>query len=62
MSYCLGHTEDNAEVKKVVDEVQGKREWVMWAGKTLMLHLHTQMEMEKADAEWAEQDAMDDLR
>jgi hypothetical protein len=30
-------------------------------GKTLMLWLHAQMAMEKADAARAEQDAMDDL-
>jgi hypothetical protein len=39
MSYQLGRTEDDAEVKKAVDEVQEyydvqeKREWVDWAGK-----------------------------
>jgi hypothetical protein len=39
MSYRLGCTEDNTEVKKVVDEVQeyynvqDKREWLNWAGK-----------------------------
>jgi hypothetical protein len=60
--------EDDAEVKKAVDEaqgvfdMQGKRQWVEWAGKTLMSRLHMQMAMEKADVEWVEQDAMDDLR
>jgi hypothetical protein len=50
--YHLGCTEEDAEVKKVVDEVQGyydvqeKREWVEWAGKTLMPRLHTQIAME----------------
>jgi hypothetical protein len=68
MSYHLGRTEEDTEVKKAVDEaqayfnVQDKREWVEWAGKTLMPCLHAQMAMEKADAERAEQDAMDDLQ
>jgi hypothetical protein len=37
MSYWLGHTEDDDEVKKAVDkvqeyyDVQDKREWVEWA-------------------------------
>jgi hypothetical protein len=44
--------EDDVNVKKVVDEaqeyydVQDKREWVEWAGKTLMPHLHVQIAME----------------
>jgi hypothetical protein len=60
--------EDDAEVKKAVDEAQGvydahgKREWVEWAGKTLMPWLHTQMVMERADTMRAEQDAMDEER
>jgi hypothetical protein len=68
MSYRLGRTEDDAEVKKAVDkaqeyyDVQEKREWVEWVGKVLMPRLHVQIVMEKADTEWAEQDAMDDLR
>jgi hypothetical protein len=68
MSYQLGCTEDNAEVKKVVDEAQEyydaqeKREWVEWAGKMLMLRLHAQMVIEKVDAARAEQDMMDELR
>jgi hypothetical protein len=55
MSYRLGRTEDDTEVKKVVDEAQGyydaqeKREWVNWVGKVLMPHLHAQVAMEKAD-------------
>jgi hypothetical protein len=66
MSYRLGCTEDNAEVKEVVDEVQeyydaqDKREWVEWAGKTLMPRLHVQIAMEKVDMARAEQDVMDD--
>jgi hypothetical protein len=46
MSYRLGRTEDDINVKKVLDEVQEyynaqeKREWVEWAGKTLMPQLH----------------------
>jgi hypothetical protein len=65
MSYQLSHTEDDAEVKKAVDEVQGvydvhgKREWVEWAGKTLMPCLHVQMVTEQADTMRAEQDAID---
>jgi hypothetical protein len=68
MSYRLGRTEDDAEVKKAVDEVQeyydaqDRRDWVEWAGKMLMPHLHVQIAMEKADTVRAEQDAMDDLR
>jgi hypothetical protein len=60
MFYHLGCTEDDVEVKKAVDEVQGvydmhgKREWLEWAGKTLMLCLHMQMAMERVDAERAE--------
>jgi hypothetical protein len=60
MSYLLGHTEDNVDMKKAVDEVkeyynmQEKREWVELAGKTLMLCLHAQIAMEKADTVRAE--------
>jgi hypothetical protein len=49
MSYRLGRTEDDIDMKKAVDEVQGyydaqdKREWVEWAGKTLMPQLHAQI-------------------
>jgi hypothetical protein len=48
--------EDNIDMKKVVNKVQEyydaqeKREWVEWAGKTLMLRLHTQIAMETVDA------------
>jgi hypothetical protein len=68
MSYCLARTEDDAEVKKAVDKAQavydkyGKWEWVKWAGKTLMPRLHTQIEMERADAMRAEQDALEEER
>jgi hypothetical protein len=47
--------EDDAKVKKVVDEAQeyydaqDKREWVEWVGKTLMPRLHAQIAMEKVD-------------
>jgi hypothetical protein len=64
MSYRLGCTEDDAEVKKDVEEAQeyydaqDKREWVEWAGKVLMPRLHAQIAMEKVDAARAEQDAM----
>jgi hypothetical protein len=67
MSYRLGHMEEDAEVKKAVDEaqeyfdVQEKREWVEWVGKMLMPHLHVQMAMEKADVEWVEEDVMANL-
>jgi hypothetical protein len=43
MSYRLGCTEDNVDVKKVVNKAQEyynaqeKREWVKWVGKTLQL-------------------------
>jgi hypothetical protein len=49
MSYCLGHTEDNVDIKKAVDEAQAyynaqeKWEWVERAGKILMPQLHVQM-------------------
>jgi hypothetical protein len=53
MLYRLARTEDDAEVEEAVDKAQGiyntqgKREWVEWAGKTLMPCLHTQMVMER---------------
>jgi hypothetical protein len=65
MSYNLERTEEDAEVKKAVDEVQGvydahgKREWVEWVGKMLMPHMHVQMVMERADVERVEQDTID---
>jgi hypothetical protein len=68
MSYTLSRTEDDAEVKTAVDEAQGvydvrgKREWVEWAGKTLMPRLHAQIEMERADAMRAEQDTIEEER
>jgi hypothetical protein len=68
MSHHLGHTEDDINVKKVVDKVQEyynvqeKREWVEWAGKMLMPQLHAQIAMEKVDVARVEQDAMDDLQ
>jgi hypothetical protein len=67
MSYQLGYTEDNAEVKKAVDEtqeyykVQDKREWVEWVGKVLMLRLHAQIAMEKADAMRVEQEELEEM-
>jgi hypothetical protein len=54
--------------QKAVDEAQaiydkhGKREWVEWAGKTLMPRLHVQILMERADAMRAEQDVMEEER
>jgi hypothetical protein len=62
MSYRLGRTEDDVDMKNVVDDaqkyynVQEKREWVEWAGKILMPRLHTQMAMEQVDATRAEQE------
>jgi hypothetical protein len=53
MSYWLGCTEDNTEVKKAVDEaqeyynVQDRRDWVEWVGKISMPCLHVQVAMEK---------------
>jgi hypothetical protein len=66
MLYHLACTEDNAEVRKAVDEaqgvfdMQGKREWVEWAGKTLMPCMHAQMAMERADEMRLEQEALED--
>jgi hypothetical protein len=60
--------EDDAEVKKAVDEVQeyydaqDKREWVNWAGKILMPRLHVQVVMEKADAARVEQEKIEEIR
>jgi hypothetical protein len=68
MAYHLGRTEEDTEMQKAVDEAQGvynaqgKREWVEWAGKTLMLRLHVQMVMEKADAARAEQEALEEMQ
>jgi hypothetical protein len=62
MSYHLGRTEDDIDVKNAVDEAQKyydaqeKREWVKWAGKILMPRLHAQMAMEQVDATRAEQE------
>jgi hypothetical protein len=59
--------EDDAEVKKAINEaqeyynVQDRRDWVEWVGKTLLLHLHAQIAMEKADMVRAEQEMMDEL-
>jgi hypothetical protein len=66
MSYRLGCTKDNPEVKKVVEEAQavydkhGKQEWVEWAGKTLMPRLHVQIEIDRANVMRAEQDVMEE--
>jgi translation initiation factor 1 (eIF-1/SUI1) len=68
MSYRLERTEDDAEVKKAVNEAQEyydaqeKREWVEWAGKVLMPRLHVQIAMEKADAARAEQEEAEEMR
>jgi hypothetical protein len=68
MSYHLSRTEDDAEVKKAVDEAQGvydahgKWEWVEWADKTLMPRMHAQITMEKVEEMRAEQDTIDEER
>jgi hypothetical protein len=62
MSYRLGRTEDDVDMKKAVDEAQDKREWVEWAGKILMPRLHAQMAMEQADAMRAEQEELEEMR
>jgi hypothetical protein len=64
----LGRTEDNVNVKKVVDDaqvyynVQEKREWVEWAGNILMPRLHAQIVMEQVDTMRAEQEALEEMR
>jgi hypothetical protein len=64
----IGCIEDDTEVKKAVDEaqeyhnVQDKREWVDWAGKILMPHLHVQVAMEKVDAVRVEQEEIEGMR
>jgi hypothetical protein len=68
MSYHLGCTEDDVDVKNAVDEAQKyydaqeKREWVKWAGKVIMPRLHAQMAMEQADAMRAEQEELEEMR
>jgi hypothetical protein len=68
MSYRLGCTEDDVDVKNVVDEAQKyynaqeKREWVKWAGKILMPRLHAQMAMEQVDVMRAEQEALEEIQ
>jgi hypothetical protein len=68
MSYHLGRTEDDVDMKNAVDEVQKyynaqeKREWVEWAGKVLMPRLHAQMAMEQVDAMRAEQEELEEMR
>jgi hypothetical protein len=67
MSYRLGCTEDNTNMKKVLNKaqeyynVQEKREWVEWVGKTLMPRLHAQIAMEKVDVARAEQEELEEL-
>jgi hypothetical protein len=66
MSYHLGCTEDDVDVKKVVDEAQAyynaqeKREWVE-SGEILMPWLHAQMAMEQADVMRAEQEELEEM-
>jgi hypothetical protein len=68
VSYHLGHTEDDVDVKKAVDEAQvyynaqEKREWVEWAGKILMPRLHAQMAMEQVDVMRVEQEELEEMR
>jgi hypothetical protein len=65
MSYRLGCTEEDAEMQKAVNEAQdiynaqGKREWVEWAGKTLMQRIHAQMAMETVDVVRVEQEQLE---
>jgi hypothetical protein len=54
--------EDHTKVKKVVDEAQGNREWVEWAGKMLMPRLHMQIAMEKVDVMRAEQEQLEEMK
>jgi hypothetical protein len=44
------------------NDAHGKREWVEWAGKTLMPRLHAQIAMERADEMRAEQEALEEMR
>jgi hypothetical protein len=68
LSYRLGCTEDDVDVKKAVNaaqvyyNAQEKREWVEWASKILMPRLHAQIAMEQADAARAEQEALEEMR
>jgi hypothetical protein len=68
MSYHLECTEEDAKVKKAVDKAQAyydaqdKREWVKWAGKMLMPHLHVQIAMEKVDMARVEQESLEEMR
>jgi hypothetical protein len=67
MSYRLGRTEDDIDVKKVDEaqkyyNAQDKWEWVEWAGKILMPRLHAQMAMEQADAMRVEQEELEEMR
>jgi hypothetical protein len=68
MSYRLGCTEDDINVKNAVDEAQKyynaqeKWEWVEWAGKVLMPRLHVQIAMEQADTMRAEQEELEEMR
>jgi hypothetical protein len=55
-------------VQKAVDKAQGyfnaqeKREWVEWAGKTLMPRLDAQIVIEKADTARAEQEELEEMQ
>jgi hypothetical protein len=68
MSYRLGCIEDDTEVKKAVDEAQeyynaqDRGEWVEWASKILMPHLHAQIVMEKVDTARAEQEEVEEIQ
>jgi hypothetical protein len=68
MSYRLGRTEDDVDVKNAVDEAQKyydtqeKQEWVEWASKILMPWLHMQMAMEQADTMRAEQEELEEMQ
>jgi hypothetical protein len=66
MSYRLGRTEDDVDLKKAVvrrkHTTMRKREWVKWAGKILMPQLHAQMAMEQVDVMRAEQEELEEMR
>jgi hypothetical protein len=60
--------EDDAEVKKAIDEAQeyydvhDRRDWVKWADKVLMPCLHAQIAMEKAGAVRVEKEELEEMR
>jgi hypothetical protein len=61
MSYRLRCTEDDADKAQEYYDAQDRREWVEWVGKILMLCLHVQIAIEKADTARAEQEDVEEL-